>query len=132
MIFMSKAYTAEYIKGLVKDLAEDIESSARKLDSMESSVSSLEERLGQCERDIKNCKEGLINEHRAMITDAVNEHIEKIVKEVAIQLAKEMKDKLLVELAKNALSTNSTQVLLENHVPERNRYGGYTDDNEYY
>lgn len=87
--------------------------------------------VAQCKKELCKTAEELKSYFRLQIVDAVNENIEKVTRTIAEELAAEMRDELLVELARNALKTPKTKLMLEAHVPQKHSYGGRIYEEEY-
>lgn len=85
----------------------------------------------QCKKELCETAEEIKKYFRLQIVDAVNENIEKVTRIIAEELAEEMRDELLVELARNALKTPKTKLMLEAHVPQKHSYGGRIYEEEY-
>ena len=85
----------------------------------------------QCKKELYETAEELKKYFRLQIVDAVNGNIEKVTRIIAKELAEEMRDELLVELARNALKTPKTKLMLEAHVPQKHSYGDRIYQDEY-
>lgn len=85
----------------------------------------------QCRKELHEAAEELERHFRLQIVDEVNRHIEEVTRIIAKELAEEMRDELLVELARNALNTPKTKLMLEAHAPQKNSYGDRIYQEEY-
>jgi len=85
----------------------------------------------QCKKELCETAEELKSYFRLQVADEVNKNIEKVTRIIAKELAEEMRDELLVELARNALKTPKTKLMLEAHVPQKNYYGDRIYQGEY-
>ena len=85
----------------------------------------------QCKKELCETAEELKKYFRLQIVGAVNDNIEKVTRIIAKELAEEMRDELLVELARNALKTPKTKLMLEAHVPQKSSYGDRIYQDEY-
>lgn len=125
-----KKYTIERIEQQIDDfderaneIAEESIKRIKKADSKKI--------VEQCKKELYETAEELKSYFRLQIVDAVNENIEKVTRTIAEELAEEMRDELLVELARNALKTPKTKLMLEAHVPQKRSYGGRIYEEEY-
>lgn len=125
-----KKYTIERIERQIDDFdekADEItEESIRKIKEADSTKI-----VEQCKKELYETAEELKKYFRLQIVDAVNENIEKVTRIIAKELAEEMRDELLVELARNALKTPKTKLMLEAHVPQKHSYGDRIYQEEY-
>ena len=128
----NEKHTIERIERQIDDFderAEEItEESIRRIKEADSTKI-----VEQCKKELRETADVLKKYFRLQIVDAVNENIEKVTRTIAEELAEEMRDELLVELARNALKTPKTKLMLEAHVPQKHYYGDriYQEDGGY-
>ena len=125
-----KKHTIERIEQQIDDFDERadeiVEKSIKRIKKADSTKI-----VEQCKKELCETAEEIKKYFRLQVADEVNKNIEKVTRIVAKELAGEMRDELLVELARNALKTPKTKLMLEAHVPQKNYYGDRIYQEEY-
>ena len=125
-----KKHTIERIEQQIDDFDERadeiVEKSIKRIKKADSTKI-----VEQCKKELCETAEEIKKYFRLQVADEVNKNIEKVTRIVAKELAEEMRDELLVELARNALKTPKTKLMLEAHVPQKNYYGDRIYQEEY-